>query len=201
MGLINIQYQPGQTPLDDDEKDGLLIHSITTKKELDEVEQHNIEAALRWPMDRRKRFPIEEVLTERFVTDMHIKMLGQVWRWAGHYRLINKNIGIDKYYIGTELRMLLDACTSWLTNPPFPADEIAIRFTHRIVSIHCFANGNGRHSRLIADVIIEKLLSQPIFTWGTTDLIKKGEERGSYLKALREADIGNYELLIKFARS
>jgi len=200
MGLA-IHYEEGQTPLDEEEKDGLLIPSVTTRGELDEVEQRNIEEAIRWTIERRKRFSAVEILSEDFVLDMHDRMLGSVWKWAGTFRNSNKNIGVDKYQIGIELRMLLDDCKFWLENKIYSPDETAIRFKHRIVSIHCFANGNGRHSRLIGDVIVEKIFGRPVFTWGGHGLVQTGAFRKKYLTALREADNGNYAQLIEFARS
>lgn len=200
MGL-EIQYQEGQTPLDEDEKEGLLIPSVTTRGELDEVEQRNIEDALRWTIERRKKFTPGEILTENFIRQLHARMLGNVWHWAGTFRNSNKNLGVDKYQIATATRSLLDDCKYWIENKTFSEDEIAIRFKHRIVSIHCFANGNGRHSRLIADVIIEKIFNREVFTWGGKDLVQRSEFRALYLNALRMADRGNYEPLIQFSRS
>jgi Fic-DOC domain mobile mystery protein B len=201
MGLIKLRYEQGQTPLDDVEKDGLLLLSVTTRGELDEVEQRNIEEAIRWTTERRRRFTVAEMLAEGFVLELHRKMFGGVWKWAGTFRLSNKNIGVDKYQIPVELRSLLDDCKFWIEHKSFPEDEIAIRFKHRIVSIHCFANGNGRHSRLIADVMIEKLFGQDVFTWGSAALIQGREFRSAYLRSLREADNGNYGPLLEFARS
>lgn len=200
MGLI-MHYAEGQTPLDDDEKEGLLLPSISTREELDEAEQRNIEDAIRWTIQRRKRFSVGEVLSEQFVKELHQRMLGKVWKWAGAFRNTNKNIGVDKYQVGISLRSLLDDCSYWIENRSYPEDEIAVRLKHRIVSIHCFANGNGRHSRLMADVIIEKLLGRDIFSWGGKNLIHNSGFRSSYLKALRLADRGDYDSLVSFARS
>ena len=201
MGLENLQYEEGPTPLDPDEKEGLLIPTVSTRGELDEVEQRNIEEAIRWTLERRKRFSMDEIFTEQFVMELHKRMYGEVWEWAGRFRNTNKNIGVDKYQIGTELRALLDDCRYWIKNKTFPEDEIAVRFKHRIVFIHCFPNGNGRHSRLIADVVIEKVFGKPVFTWGSQSLIRKKNFRSAYLAALRNADNGNVESLIAFARS
>ncbi|SEL31575.1 mobile mystery protein B [Chitinophaga rupis] len=200
MGL-ELQYQEGQTPLDEDEKEDLLIPSITTRGELDEVEQRNIEEAILWTIRRRRKFTPEEILSVAFIKEVHVKMLGGVWAWAGSFRKTNKNIGVDKHLISTDLKMLLDDCKFWIENKTFSEDEIALRFKHRIVSIHCFSNGNGRHSRLMADIIIEKIFGRPVFTWGEKDLVQHSEVRTLYLKALRAADKSNYDLLIQFARS
>jgi len=200
MGL-EIEYEEGQTPLDGDEKEGLLISSITTRGELDEWEQRNIEEAVRWTIERRRRFTAAEILSEDFICDLHKRMLSSVWDWAGCFRNTNKNLGVDKYQIAVELRMLIDDCKYWVENKTFEADEIAVRFKHRIVSIHCFANGNGRHSRLIADIIVEKIFEREVFTWGGKNLLPVGEHSSKYLTALRAADKGNYTLLVEFARS
>ena len=204
MGLI-LEYDEGQTPLDEDEKADLLIPSVMTRRDLDEVEQRNIEEAVRWTLQRRRKWVPNEVLTERFIRDVHIRMLGEVWKWAGQFRKSNKNIGVDKYLIGTELKRLLDDAQYWVEHRTYKEDEIAIRLKHRLVSIHCFANGNGRHSRLIADIMIEKLFGLSPFTWGAkesqTDLVKAGSFRKAYIDALRQADGGNYGPLILFARS
>jgi Fic-DOC domain mobile mystery protein B len=200
MGL-ELQYDEGQTPIDEDEKDGLLITSITTRGELDEVEQRNIEEAIRWTIMRRRRFTSAEILTEKFVKELHTRMLSGVWQWAGSFRNSNKNLGVDKHQIGPDLKMLLDDCLFWIQNETFAPDEIAVRFKHRIVSIHCFANGNGRHSRLMADIIIEKIFGLELFTWGSHHKGRAAEVRHSYITALREADRSNYIPLIDFARS
>lgn len=198
MGL-NLEYQEGQTPLDDDEKEGLRIETIATREELDEFEQQNIEQAVEWTMKRSLKS--EVILTEDFVQKLHKRMYGNVWAWAGEFRKTNKNIGIDKWHIPTELRYLLDDTKYWIENKTYPPDEIAIRFKHRIVATHCFPNGNGRHSRLMADIIVEKVFKQPVFSWGATNLVKGGDARAAYLAAIKIADAGNIEPLIKFARS
>lgn len=198
---MNLHYEEGQTPLDEDEMDGLLIPSVTTKGELDEVEQRNIEDAILWTIQRRRKFTAQEILTEQFIKDLHRRMFGGVWKWAGSFRNTNKNIGVDKYQIGIELKMLLDDCRYWIDQEIFSPDEIAVRFKHRLVAIHCFSNGNGRHSRLMADIIIEKLFSNQLFTWSSRNLVSSGTSRATYLTAIREADKGHYKLLLEFARS
>ena len=198
MGL-DLEYRAGQTPIDDDEKEGLLISTIATRAELDEFEQQNIEDAVQWSLTRN--FKPGEIFTERFVRDVHKRMYGNVWRWAGKFRQTNKNIGVDKWQIVAELRNLLDDVSYWVEHDTFTPDEIAVRFKHRIVSIHCFPNGNGRHSRLMADIIIEKIFQKPVFNWGAENITLDGVSRSAYLKAIRAADIGEYGPLIAFVRS
>lgn len=197
MGL-NLNYIDGQTPIDEDEKEGLLIHTITTLGELDEFEQLNIEKTVVWLM-KRKLTP-GKILNEDFVKELHKRMFNDVWKWAGMFRNSNKNIGVDKYQIGIELRKLIDDCKYWIEFKTFSEDEIAVRFSQRMVNIHPFPNGNGRHSRLIADVLISQGFGKSHFTWGSKNLTKKWEARNKYLKALKEADQGDYKLLIEFAR-
>ncbi|MFZ1730405.1 MAG: mobile mystery protein B [Bacteroidota bacterium] len=198
MGL-DIEYISGQTPLDEDETQELLIPNITTRGELDEFEQQNIETAIHWTLVNS--FRAETVLSEEFIRNLHERMFGNVWRWAGEFRLTNKNIGVDKFLIGIELRKLLDDCEFWIDKQTYPPDEIAVRLKHRLVSIHCFPNGNGRHARLAADVLVEKVLGQPVFTWGRSTLRDAGAARTAYISALKIADKGDLNPLILFARS
>lgn len=198
MGLT-IEYIDGQTPLSEEEKEGLLISSITTREELDEFEQLNIEKAIQWTFG--KKFKAEQLFSEKFIRDLHKRMYGDVWKWAGDFRNSEKNIGIKSYLIPTQLKQLLDDAVFWNQNNTYNSQELAIRFKHRLVSIHCFANGNGRHSRLMGDLIMEKLYNSKFFSWGSTNLVKATEARSNYIKAVREADNHNINPLIAFANS
>lgn len=198
MGL-GLKYNEGQTPLSEEEMDGLLIKTITTHGELDEFEQMNIEKAIEWTLT--KKFRKENIISEDFVKELHKKMFGDVWEWAGKFRISEKNLGIKFHLIGTSLKQLNDDCLFWIDNKTFSEAEIAIRYKHQIVNIHCFANGNGRHSRLMADIIINHVFKKDVFTWNRSSLVKAGAERTSYLKAIREADKANIQPLIDFAKS
>ena len=145
MGL-KIEYIEGQTPLDEDEKEGLLVKTISTREELDEFEQLNIQSAIEWSL--KTKVDKKQFLTEDFLMLVHKKMFGEVWAWAGTKRKSNKNIGVDKTQISIEIRKLIDDCNFWIDHS-FSDEEIAIRFSHRLVKIHLFPNGNGRHSRLV----------------------------------------------------
>jgi Fic-DOC domain mobile mystery protein B len=195
---LDAPYPDGQTPLDETEREALLIPTIATRAELDEFEQQNIEKAVLWSMNRR--FKAETVLTEAFLKAVHRRMYGDVWAWAGQFRKTNKNIGVDKWQIPTSLRSLLDDALFWNAHHSYPPDEFTLRFKHRLVSIHCFPNGNGRHSRFVADLLIEKVFNQPLFTWGAATLPTPAQRSG-YLSAIKVADAGNFEPLIAFARS
>jgi Fic-DOC domain mobile mystery protein B len=196
---LDLEYIEGQTPLDEEEKTGLLIPTISTRGELDEFEQHNIEKALLWTLHRK--FSATEVFSDDFARKLHKRMYGNVWAWAGEFRKTNKNIGVDWYKIPIDLKQLLDDATFWNIHGTYSPDEIAIRFKHRLVSIHCFSNGNGRHSRLMADIIIEKLFNLPVFTWGEKNLIKVTDLRKKYISSLQAADQGDYAMLLDFARA
>ena len=198
MGL-NIEYIDGQTPLNEEELDGLLIPSITTHEELDEFEQLNIEKAIQWTFG--KKWKAEQLFSEKFVKDLHKRMYGEVWKWAGAFRESEKNLGIKSYLIPTELKVLLDDAIFWVQNDTYSPDELAIRFKHRLVSIHCFSNGNGRHSRLMADLIMEKLFNTTFFSWGSSNLVKATDTRKAYIKAVKMADKQDLQPLIVFAKS
>jgi Fic-DOC domain mobile mystery protein B len=198
MGL-DLTYIDGQTPLDEDEKVGLLIPTIATRAELDEFEQQNIEEALQWVLSRPLK--ANTIFTEQFIRNLHQRMYGRVWAWSGEFRKTNKNLGVDKWQIPSSLKALLDDASYWVEHETYPPDEIAVRFKHRVVSIHCFPNGNGRHSRLMADVIVDKIFRRLVFSWGAKNLVKQSETRKNYLKAVKEADKNNFVELLSFARS
>lgn len=198
MGL-EINYLDGQTPLSEEELDGLKISSITTREELDEFEQLNIEKAIQWTIG--KKIYSEELFSEKFIKDLHKRMYGEVWKWAGTFRTSEKNLGIKCYLIPVQLKQLLDDATFWYANNVFAPEEFAVRFKHQLVSIHCFANGNGRHSRLMADLIMEKLYQQSFLTWGGSSLVKSNEKRKAYIKAIQKADRQDLKQLIIFAKS
>ena len=188
----------GATPLGPDEIDNLKIKTITTRGELDRWEQQNIGEAMDW-LDTRKNK--SEILFESFVKKLHEKMLSKVWTWAGSFRKTDKNIGVDKYKIGIELKTLLDDTKYWIDNYTYESDEIAIRFHHQLVKIHCFPNGNGRHSRLMTDILLTDVLDKEPFTWGNGNLSVEGGVRDTYINALHSADNNEYEPLMEFVRS
>ena len=199
MGL-NSDYSDGQTPLDLEEAEGLLISTVTTHQELDEFEQWNIEKA--YQKYRFRRMPGQkDILSEKFIRNLHREMFGDVWRWSGEYRKSNKNIGVDRLHIVTQFHQLIDDCRYWIENNVMEEDEICIQFKHRLVSIHLFPNGNGRHSRLLADIMRKHIFGKSFFSWGKISLVAKGNVRTAYIKALKEADEGNIRPLLKFSIS
>lgn len=185
--------------MEEDEKEGLKIQTISTRGELDDFEQDNIETALKWSLKRA--IPLEKILTIAFIKEVHRRMFSEVWEWAGTFRKTNKNIGIDKYLIEQQLQILLDDCRYWIEHKTYSDDEIAIRFKYRLVSIHPFPNGNGRHSRLFTNILISHGLGKKVFSWGIRNLADTDDRRSRYMKALHGADQGNMEPLLVFARS
>ena len=183
------------TPLTPEERDGLIPSYITLRRELNEAEQANILEAEAWAFARKRH-----VLDEKFLKTLHKRMFGRVWRWAGEFRLTERNIGVTPYRIGVALRNLLDDCRYWIERGTYPPDEIATRFHHRLVWIHPFPNGNGRHARLATDLLLVGL-GQPRFSWGRVNLIDAGETRQAYIAALRAADGHDINPLLGFVRS
>jgi Fic-DOC domain mobile mystery protein B len=189
-------HAPGATPLDPNEIDGLLPSHITTQEQLNEWEQANIDRAMAWLASARKR----DILDEGFVRELHRRMFDDTWRWAGSFRSTERNIGVAPEQIAPRLRDLLDDMRYWLEHGTYPIDEATVRFHHRLVLIHCFANGNGRHARLLTDLLLQANGESP-FTWGRGDLVHSGEARDLYLASLRSADAGDCSALLAFARS
>jgi Fic-DOC domain mobile mystery protein B len=198
MGL-NLNPQYGQTKLSEEEKEGLIPAYITTNAELNYFDQTNISEALLWLISQKPT--TENIIEVSFIIRLHKKMYGDTWKWAGSFRTTNKNIGISWTKIPLELKKLMDDAHFWVNNKVYEPAEIAIRVKHRIVSIHCFPNGNGRHSRILADTIIQKGFGLPKFTWGADAYSNQTSLRKAYINALREADTGSIASLLAFAVS
>lgn len=192
---VKLNYPPGATPLDGDELACLIPGHITTQGELNEWEQLNIVQGENWARKQRK-----EILNEAFLRQLHRQMFGETWKWAGEFRKSDKNIGVDWLKIGVELKKLLDDTHYQIEHASYPPDEIAVRFHHRLVAIHPFPNGNGRHARLTADLLVERL-GRPRFTWGRRSLVDASETRQQYIAALQAADNRDIAPLLAFARS
>lgn len=195
--MIEFKYPEGATPIDPSESKGLLLTHITTQGELNRWEQDNIVEALAW-IDKTKP---ENILNDKFIRQLHKKMFDNVWRWAGQFRKSNKNIGVPWYQVPVDLQNMYDDIPVWIQTQNESPEEMAMRFHHRLVWIHPFPNGNGRHARLMADIFIENVLHGSPFTWGKRDLSNPGENRSRYINALHEADNGNYIPLLEFAKS
>jgi Fic-DOC domain mobile mystery protein B len=195
---MEFNYAPGATPLDPDEAAGLVPMHITTQGDLNAWEQVNIAQGDRWAARQKKR----DLLDEGFISDLHRQMFGKTWHWAGTFRKSNKNIGVDWTQVAVKLRNLLDNTRFQIENHVFDADETAVRFHHQLVWIHPFVNGNGRHARLMADLLAMRL-ARPRLTWGGVDasITSVGALRQRYLTALRAADQGQFSDLVVFARS
>jgi Fic-DOC domain mobile mystery protein B len=190
-----IEHDDAATPLTPVEREGLIPAYITHRHELNEAEQTGVLTADRWVFERRR-----QILDERFLLGLHKLMFGQVWRWAGRFRTTERNIGVPAYRIGVDLAQLLDDTRYWIDHGAYPPDEIAARFHHRLVQIHCFPNGNGRHARLAADALLASL-ERPRFSWGRNNLVSATETRSAYVAALRAADAHDFALLMAFVRS
>lgn len=196
--MTSFEYPEGATPLDPDELDGLKFKHITTRGELDELEQVNIESGLLWLARQRRK----EVLTDDFAITLHKRLFGDVWVWAGTFRRTEKNIGIDPLRISVEMRTLMDDAHYWAEHGTYNPVEAAVRLHHRMVFIHLFPNGNGRHARIMADTVLDHVYGMPPIDWaGGHDLQKMNDRRAAYIVALRAADRGDIEPLLAFVRS
>ena len=195
MGGVFAQRDDASTPLALEDLAGLIPSHIAFRRELNEAEQDNILRAQEWALARKR-----DLLTEKFICDLHRRMLGDVWRWAGKFRTSERNLGVPYWTIPVELRNLLEDTKTWIACDSFPPDEIAVRFHHRLVQIHPFPNGNGRHSRLMADLLVMQS-GRPRFSWGWESLLEKGGVRARYIAALHAADDHDIRTLVAFARS
>jgi Fic-DOC domain mobile mystery protein B len=190
---------PGATPLTPEEQEG-LIPSIQTRGELNEFEASNIDAATLWAFGRGRRSAQRDVISVTGLLALHRRMFDQTWKWAGQIRWTDKNIGVPKGQIRDQLQALCGDVQYQIEHDTYPPDELAIRFHHRLVSIHPFPNGNGRFGRSAADILVVRLGGKP-FSWGGYTLDAPSSSRSAYIKALREADGGEISGLVTFART
>lgn len=188
----------GTTPLDPALRRDLIQTWITTRADLNEAEQENIIKGSAWA--RRRRGDPETLLNEDFSKNLHKQMFGEVWKWAGQYRQNELNIGIAPHLVRAEMPNMFDNARFWVENKTFPSGEIAARLHHRLTQIHGFPNGNGRHARLMADLLVEKLGGQA-FTWGSGTVLETSALRDAYIAALQAADNHDFEPLMAFVRS
>lgn len=186
----------GHTELTEDDRHGLKLSYVTTRGELNDAEQRNIASAA---VGRRPP-SIGRLLDDKYLRELHKAMFGEVWEWAGQYRRRESNIGVDPRLISVEMRNLTGDVAAWIENAAYPPDEVGVRFHHRLVVIHAFPNGNGRHSRIAADYLARALGEKP-FSWGSGLDVTTAELRARYLAALHEADSGSIGALLAFARS
>jgi Fic-DOC domain mobile mystery protein B len=193
--IANLEYPPGATPLDPNELAGLKHKHITTQAELNELEQANIQSGLLW-LSRQK----DDVLTDSFAVELHKQLFGDVWDWAGSFRKTGKSVDfVDAIQIPIELRKLMDDARYWADHKTYTPIEAAVRLHHRLTQIHPFTNGNGRHARIMADVMLERIYGAPAIDWaGGYNLQKMNERRGAYIAALKAADKGDISPLMKF---
>jgi Fic-DOC domain mobile mystery protein B len=194
LGMADIfTSDDNSTPLTPEEREGLKPKWITLRRELNEFETRNILDAEMWLATHKQ----QDVLNDTFFMKLHKRMFGQVWKWAGGYRTTERNIGVAPYQIPVKLKTLFDDVKFWMENHTFPNLEIAVRLHHRLVLIHPFPNGNGRISRLMADLLMQQL-DEPRLYWGDASLNDITDLRKKYIDALHAADSGDYTELIKF---
>lgn len=184
------------TPLEPEEREGLRLTWVTTRTDLNIAEQDNIDKGAAWAFRARK----PELMTVDFVLQLHKRMLGDVWSWAGQYRRTERNIGIAPHMIGVQTSQLMGDAAYWVENATYEPTELAVRLHHRLVYIHPFPNGNGRHARMMADLVLRRL-GAPSLSWGGGSLADLNELRRAYVDALRLADREDYDALIAFSRS
>ena len=194
---IKFEYPPGATPLDPDETSELIPLHITTQSQLNEWEAENILKAENWLSSGSEH---RNFLTINFTKKLHKKMFDATWKWAGIFRATEKNIGVTPSLITTKLKNLFEDVIYQLQHSSYSIDEVSFRFHHRLVAIHPFPNGNGRHARIMTNLLL-MLTGQPRFTWGNKTLGSNGPARNEYIKALKDADKHDYNALSIFARS
>lgn len=199
MNTDLFQANDNATPLDDAERPA-LVPSLSTRAELNEIERLTINAARIWFL-RPAGLKRADLLTDSFAREVHRRMFSQVWRWAGHYRTTEKNMGWEVHRLTEGVRNAFDDAQAWLDHSTYPLNDCAVRLHHRLVLIHPWPNGNGRHARLMADIVVAAHGGAEL-SWGARqDLVEMTEVRRHYIAAIRQADQGDFAPLLEFAQS
>ncbi|WP_072386859.1 mobile mystery protein B [Hyphomicrobium sp. CS1BSMeth3] len=192
----NLFEQPNNaTPLRPEEVHALRV-PVVDRRQLNEIEALNVTEGRAWALRSRR-----DHLTDSYLTELHRRMFGTVWTWAGAYRAHEVNIGnVPPHEVPVRVRAALDDARYWAEHETYGAHELAIRLHHRLVLVHPFVNGNGRCTRAMADIVVHRMKAAPL-TWGSTSLIDTGAARAAYIAALKRADDHDFEALIAFATS
>lgn len=195
MTIPHLPAGDGRTELSEEDRLGLIPTYIATRGELFEAEQRNIAGAL-----LRRGPALDQLLDDGYLRGLHRAMFSEVWEWAGNYRRRETNLGVEPNQISVGVRTLVDDARAWVEHDTFGPDEIAVRFHHRLVVIHPFPNGDGRHGRIAADYLVARLDREP-FSWGASLAITTDRLRSAYRRALQLADDGQVDELLEFARA
>jgi Fic-DOC domain mobile mystery protein B len=193
-------HAPGATPLTEEDLEGLRIPSVKTQGELNEAEAANIIRGQQWAL-RTRSARLPEMLSDDFVQRLHSEMFGEVWKWAGDYRLTDRNIGVPHHLIRERLRNVYDDARAWLEHQTYPPEEFAVRLHYRLVTVQPFRNGNGRHARMVAHVVLVRHFNQEPLPWGESALHAHDATQKAYIDALMAADHHDIGPLMTFARS
>lgn len=196
MKAHNFVDRDGSTPLDPDQITGIKFSHLVNMGELDEVEDLNIQHGLEW----LKRQKSDDYLSVEFICKLHEKLFGDVWKWAGKFRKVEVNISkIRSYDVGPQLINFFEDAKLWIAGGQMSWDEIAAEMHHRLVSIHPFPNGNGRTTRIFTEYV-QRRNGRPVTSWKASLVLDPKERRRAYIKALQQADKGNFQLLVEFMR-
>lgn len=195
-----IENPEGATPLSPDDMLGLKHKHVDTREQLNELEAANILQGQIWASTLKKP-TLDSIFDRAFVTNLHKALFGDVWEWAGIFRQRQLNIGIDPKNIPVDLHNFLEDAKCWVEFKHYDNLELSARIQHRLVQIHPFVNGNGRHSRIFTDIVRVYLLGEKPMKWAYAKLEDLTEERSSYITGLRKADEGDFSVFIKYLQS
>lgn len=201
FNLRNIGPEPsGATPIEEEDLEGLIPDFVANRADLNQVEFENIAAALPWAQGQARSLGPDGILDYGFMLTLHRRMFGDVWSWAGTLRRRVTNIGVEPHQIAMQSKQVLDDAKFWHAEAVFEPDELAARIHCRLVTVHPFPNGNGRCTRLMADLYLVAIGREP-FAWGSASLDVDGSVRATYIAALvKAASSEHYTDLIRFAR-
>lgn len=190
MALIG-EIIAGRTSLTVQDLQGLKLPFVKTRAQLSAVEGPNIVSGKQATLTSRKS-RVPNMLSVEYLRELHSRMFNDVWDWAAQIPSteLQNEFAASVPGIRPQLSILYaDAIEYWLNDKRMTPEEFAVRVHHRVVKIHPFRNGNGRHSRLLADLLLSENFGLETFTWGGSAQLGAGDlYRQPYLEGLKAAD-------------
>lgn len=189
----------GATPLSPDDLLGLKLPHVQTRAQLNEIEAANILQGQNW-VSSLKVLTLDDIFSRDFVIALHKNLFGDIWQWAGTFRLRELNIGVEPKNIPIDLHNFLEDAKCWLEFKHFSDLELSARIQHKLVQIHPFVNGNGRHARIFTDIVRVFLLNKKPLRWAKAKLEDMTTERAAYIAGLRKADGGDFSEMVDYLK-
>ena len=152
----------GETPIPGDELAALVPHVIDTlAAPITRADIYDLESAVLQDVTETQlaaaldgSLTLDDLLNDYFLRDLHTQLYGDIWMWAGRWRQYEVNIGVAPEHIAVELRSAMgNIGYRWERAADWTPRELGVAVHAEAVRVHPFTDGNGRTTRLLADLV------------------------------------------------